>query len=217
MGKKGPVPKIIDTTWTPELAYVVGIFASDGNLGKDGMYLEVTSNDRIVLKNVLHILHMEHIKIGTKNNGSGRRSYRIQFKRVRFHAWLLSLGLTPNKSKTISKLKIPEKLFFDFLRGEWDGDGTIYSFKDTRWKNSFTVSLGFASGSKDFLLWIKKELTDKLKTTGHIVSSGQGTHQLRYARNDSKKIFDAMYYKAGLPHLPRKFTKAKKIFTITGL
>lgn len=147
MLKKGPKPKNIDTTWSADLAYVVGIFASDGNIGADGMYLEVTSKDKIILEQVLRITGMEHIKIGTKRNGSGAIAHRIQFKRVLFHQWLCDLGLRPNKSLTLSSLKIPNRYFFDFLRGGWDGDGTMYYTKDTRWKHSYAVSVGFASGS----------------------------------------------------------------------
>ena len=216
MGKRGPTPKVIDTTWRPELAYVVGIFASDGNLGKDGMYLDVTSKDKEIVENVKDILDMRHIKIGKKISGTGNWAYRVQFKRVLFHTWLVSIGLTPEKSKTISKIKVPNEFFFDFLRGEWDGDGTIYISKDKRWKNSHIVTLGFASGSEQFLIWLQKEINKRLRTTGHI-HRGQRATQLRYARTDSRKVFDAMFYAKNLPHLPRKFAKAQKIFTMTGL
>lgn len=216
MGKRGPKPKVIDTTWTPDLAYVVGIFASDGNLGKDGMYLDVTSKDVETLQNVLRILDMTHIKIGRKSNGDNGFAYRVQFKRVLFHAWLVSIGLTPNKSKTLGSIQIPKKLFFDFLRGEWDGDGTIICCKDNRWKNSFVVSIGFASGSEKFLKWLQHEVNSRIGATGNIYN-GKKAFQLRYARRDSKKIFDAMFYAKNLPHLPRKFAKAEKIFKMTGL
>jgi len=62
MGKRGPKPKSIDTTWTSELAYVVGIFASDGNLDKDGMYLDVTSKDKEILKNCTQYFRYESYK-----------------------------------------------------------------------------------------------------------------------------------------------------------
>lgn len=216
MAVRGPKPKIIDTTWTPELAYVVGVIASDGNLGKDGMYIDVTSKDRVILENILMILNMKHIKIGIKKSGSGNSAFRIQFKRVLFHRWLCSIGLTAQKSKTIRGLLLPDHLFFDFLRGAWDGDGTVYCSKDERWKNSLIVSLGFSSGSQMYLKWLQEEINRRLSTTGHI-SHGKKVSQLRYARADSRTVFDAMFYAMELPHLPRKFAKAQNIFTITGL
>lgn len=216
MGKRGPSPQPVDTTWTPELAYVVGVFASDGNLGKDGLYLDVTSKDKEILETVLAVLKLTHIKIGTKSSGQGNSSYRIQFKRKIFHQWLVSIGLMPNKSRRIRKLHIHEELFFDFLRGYWDGDGTVTRQRDKRWKNSYIDSIGLASGSLAFLRWMQKEINSRLGTTGFI-SEGTRVLQLRYARGDSRKILQAMFYRKGLPHLERKLAKAKKIFRITEL
>lgn len=216
MVKPGPKPKVINTNWSSDLAYVVGIFASDGNLGRDGMYLEVTSKDIEILKNVLRILDMEHIKISKKKSGQGNWAYRIQFKRVLFHKWLVSIGLTPDKSKTISRVDVPKKYFFDFLRGEWDGDGSIICCRDKRWKNSFVVNISFTSGSVKFLEWLQKEVNARLNTSGYITPLNRG-FQLRYARKDSRRVFGAMFYENNLPHLPRKFAKAQKIFKMTGL
>ena len=159
---------------------------------------------------------MKHIKIGKKRSGQGHWAFRIQFKRVLFHKWLLSIGLSPNKSNTIGELEIPKDLFFDFLRGEWDGDGTISCSEDKRWVNSHAVSIGFASGSDIFLIWLQTEINVRLKTAGYI-HRGKKVSQLRYAKKDTKKIFDAMFYSNNLPHLPRKFAKAQKIFKMTGL
>lgn len=216
MSKPGPKPKVIDTSWRPDLAYVVGVIASDGNLGRDGLYVDITSKDREMLKIILKILDMQHIKIGVKKSGDGNKAYRIQFKRALFHSWLQSIGLSPNKSKTLGLLKIPRRYFLDFLRGEWDGDGTIYCSRDLRWRNSHVVSMCFASGSIKYLEWLQKEINSRLNTRGHI-HRGKKVLQLRYARKDSKKIFDSMFYQDNIPYLPRKFTKAQKIFRMTGL
>jgi len=77
------------------------------------------------------------------------------------------------------------------------------------------VSIAFASGSIEFLEWLQQEINARLGTTGHIQHTRAS--QLRYARKDSKKIFDAMFYSNNLPHLKRKFAKAQKIFTMNGL
>lgn len=47
MGKRGPKPKkIIDETWRPNLAYAIGLIATDGYLSNDGLLVDLTSNDR---------------------------------------------------------------------------------------------------------------------------------------------------------------------------
>ena len=215
MKKPGPKPRIINTAWTSDLAYVVGIFASDGNLGNDGMYLNVTSKDKEMLVNVLTILHQTHIKIGEKMGGYGTQAYQIQFKSVVLYKWFISIGLTPNKSKTINTIKVPDKYFFDFLRGVWDGDGSIYSFWDTRWRSSFMFYISFASSSNLFLKWLQKTTLRLLNIHGTIATSKNSSVQhLRFAKKDSILLFDKMFSSNDPTYLTRKFTKAKKIFTI---
>lgn len=214
MGKRGPKPKSIGTTWTAELAYVVGIFASDGNLGKDGMYLDVTSVDIETVQTVKRILKLEKVSIGTKSSGAGTFAYRLQFKRVLFHQWLRSIGLTPDKSKTIGRINVPDEYFFDFLRGVWDGDGCIYSYFDPRWKSSYAYYISIVSASPIFIQWLQETNERLVGIKGHVSQSGRSTVKLNFAKRDSKAIFNAMFYATNVAHLPRKFAKAQKIFRI---
>ena len=219
MGKRGPKPKgRVDTTWRPELAYAVGLITADGSLSKDGRHIDLTSKDREQIETYKKCLGLLNVKTGNKKSThSDKQEYhRVQFGDVLFYKFLTKIGLSPNKSKTIKKVKIPTKLFFDFVRGEWDGDGTIYCSRDKRWESSYIVSIAFASGSAPFLEWLQVEINARLSTTGHIQKNTRAI-QLRYARGDSRKLFDAMFYQKRIPHLSRKFAKAQKIFKMTGL
>ncbi|MFH1780809.1 MAG: LAGLIDADG family homing endonuclease [Candidatus Nealsonbacteria bacterium] len=96
--------------WTPNLAYIVGLLATDGNLSKDGRHIDFTSKDKNLVELLRRCLSL-HNKIGKKCNGSDpkKKYYRIQFGNVVFYHWLQRIGLTPHKSKTINKLAIPRK------------------------------------------------------------------------------------------------------------
>lgn len=219
MGTRGIKPKgRVDLTWCPELAYAVGLITADGSLSSSGRHINFTSKDLQLIQVYQKCLSLTNIAIGKKRRSfdTEKKYYQIQFGDVLFYKWLMDIGLTPNKSLTLGSLLIPDTYFFDFLRGEWDGDGTIVCCKDGRWKNSYAVSIGFASGSIIFLEWLRLQINSRLKTTGHIHRTKR-VLQLRYARKDSRKIFDAMFYNNDLPHLKRKFAKAQKIFTIAGL
>jgi hypothetical protein len=208
----------VDCTWSSELAYAVGLITADGSLSNNGRHINFTSKDIDLIKNYQSCLGLDDITVGKKARAreSVKNYYQIQFGDVIFYRWLESIGLHANKSKTISKVQVPDEYFFDFLRGEWDGDGTIYRSQDKRWRNSYIVSIGFASGSVEFLFWLQKEINYRLGTTGHISNSVRAK-QLRYARADSRRIFAAMFYADNLPHLPRKFAKAKEIYRIDQL
>src|SRR3989344_3501193 len=215
MGSRGPVPRgRISTNWSRDLAYAVGLLTTDGNLSKDGRHMELTSRDKVQLITFGKCLGID-AKISEKQSGykKGSYSFRIQFGDVLFYQWLLSIGLGPNKSKTLRSLKIPDKYFFDFLRGCFDGDGSMYAYWDPRWKSSYMFYITFVSASTDFLIWLQKTVERLTKENGTI-SSGVGTFQLRYAKKGSLVLCKRMYNGKNLPRLERKFTKAQKIFRI---
>lgn len=219
MATRGTKPKgKVCLLWNQKFAYAIGLIVADGSLSKDGLHIDFSSKDYDLVEVYLECLGVSDITIGRKYSGISKTKiyYRAQLGDVLFYRFLEDIGLMPNKSKVIKAIKVEEKYFFDFLRGVWDGDGTIYTSKDLRWKNSIAVNLGIASGSIVFLQWIQSEINSRLGTTGFI-SQAKDAFQLRYARMDSKRIFKSMFYEGNLPHLQRKFAKAQKIFTMAML
>lgn len=215
MGKRGTKPQQkVSTEWSPKLAYAVGLIATDGCLSKDGRHVDFTSQDIELAVLFKECLNIPHIAIGHKRNNTSRKLCpRVQFGDVHFYRWLEDVGLTPKKSLTLGPLAIPDELFFDFLRGCFDGDGTIYSFWDRRWADSFMFYIAFATASKRFALWLRQKIAEFAGIKGHIASStGQKTMQLRYAKEETLVLFEKMFYHENVPCLRRKFLKAQKIF-----
>jgi len=176
--------------------------------------MELTSKDKDQLETFKKCLGLT-VKIGKKSSGFQKENngLRVQFCDVLFYQWLVSIGLMPNKSKTLRALKIPDKYFFDFLRGCFDGDGSIYAYWDRRWRSSYMFYISIASASPIFLKWLQQSLTRLLGVKGRI-SRGSGVQQLRFAKKETLVLFKAMYYVPDIPYLKRKFAKAQKIFTI---
>jgi len=198
--------------WSPEIAYAVGLIATDGCLSIDGRHLDFTSKDIQLLKTFKKCLGLRN-KIGYKTSGfSGKKYPRIQFGDSVFYKWLLGLGITPHKSKTIGRLKIPNKYFFDFLRGSFDGDGSCFGYWDLRWHSSFMFYLVFNSASKPHIDWIREKLEKLVRVKGHIAQDGNRNEwQLKYAKNESKLIIPKIYYEESLPCLKRKYKKIKSL------
>ena len=53
-----------ECTWSPELAYAIGLIATDGNLSKDGRHISFRSSDLEQIKNFQRCLQLSN-KIGT--------------------------------------------------------------------------------------------------------------------------------------------------------
>jgi hypothetical protein len=220
MGLRGPKPKqTIDTTWRPELAYVVGLLASDGCLSSDGRHIDLTSKDREQVATFQQILGIGHVMIGRKTSGSSegeKKYFRVQFGNVVFCEWLVSIGLSPNKSKTIANIDVPDEYFFDFFRGLFDGDGSVYAFWDTRWKSSYVYCLMITSASPVFMLWLQYQC-EKLVDVHGVIRDSVRAQELRFGKKATQTLVNEMYHAKNVPCLKRKFAKLQKIFTIDGI
>src|SRR5436305_454382 len=113
--------------WNNNLAYLVGLIASDGCLVNNGRHLNLTSKDIELINHTQLILNM-NVKFWLKRSMYGGEAYHLQFSNVALYDFLLATGLTPAKSKTLGKLNISDLYYPDFLRGYFDGDGTVYGF-----------------------------------------------------------------------------------------
>lgn len=195
--------------WSSELAYCVGLIASDGSLSKDGRHIDFTSKD-IELINTYRSILFPMAAVGHKKNGRGMLAFRVQVSDTGLYDFLLQVGLTPNKSKTIAALNVPEEWYADFLRGYFDGDGTTYNYIDKRWKSSFMYYIELASASQAFLLWMRSRNMARVGVgAGYLRPATVGTRvaALVYAKRDTNLLYDFMYYKSDLPCLQRKRTK----------
>lgn len=213
MGLRGPQPKPFDATWTPTLAWVVGIIATDGCLSLDGRHIDITSKDFQLLETAQRCLKIQ-IRIGEKRGGfsSSRPTYahRIQITRSEFHQWLVTIGFTPRKSKTIAEIDVPDRYFWDFLRGCFDGDGSCYAYRDPRWPMSYLFYWELCSASPMFIRWIRQRVRELVGLHGHISADGN-TEILKYAKHEAVVLFDRMYSDRRAPCLLRKRDKVDHI------
>lgn len=205
--------------WSPELAYAIGLIATDGCLSKDGRHLDFTSKDKDQILALMRCLHLEHLKIGLKNRGQPNEAFRVQWGSVLFYTFLLDIGLMPNKSKVLGALNVPDEYFFDFLRGHFDGDGSFYSYYDPRWKNSFMFYLTFLSASAEHIRWLRESIQRLGGVRGHISLSGKQGHKmssLRYAKKEALRLLVRLYPNKKTICLRRKRLKIERALGIVG-
>lgn len=192
--------------WSCDLAYAVGLIATDGNLSKDGRHINLTSKDLDQIKTFLRIVKPDS-KIGLKSSGySQKKYYYTQFSDVKLYRFLVKIGLVPAKSKILAALKIPNRFFADFLRGCLDGDGCTYSYFDPRWKNSFQLYTNFVSASKKNLEWLNSK-TEELYGIKGTIRLHSRVFTLEFAKKSSIVILKKMYFKRNILCLQRKRSK----------
>lgn len=224
MGIRGSKPRRGEVVWSPEFAYAVGLIATDGCLSGDGRHFIFVSKDIEQIENLKKCLDLK-VKIGVHTSGrkdETRLYHRIQWGDVVLYDFLLTLGLSPNKSLTLGALRIPDKYFFDFLRGHFDGDGSFYSYFDPRWKSSFMFYLSFTSASRAHIDWLHDALMRLAGVQGHMTithGSSKKRHEvynLRFAKKEASKIIKKMYAQPAKIHLRRKRLKIVRALRIVG-
>jgi intein/homing endonuclease len=217
VGKRGPQPKgKVKIKWSADFAYATGLLATDGCLYNDGRHISLTTKDIEQARNFKKCFGID-VKIGLKSSDSSRKKkyHHVQFGDVILYKFLESIGISSAKSKTIGKVLLPPKYFFDFLRGCFDGDGCFYSYWDPRWRSSHMFYVVFASASLKHLSWLQEEIEKIINVRGHITGRKKNIFfQLKYAKKEAMEIIKKMYYTPRVVCLSRKRLKIEKALDI---
>lgn len=194
-------------TWTPDIAYAVGLLATDGNLSPDGRHVSLTSNDREQLETFLKCINRT-ARIGTTRGGFGTTSMRVQIGDVGLYRWLVSIGLHPRKSLTLGAVAVPDGVFSHFVRGLLDGDGSILDVtyngggkaKGRRYR---TLLVRFVSASPSHIEWLSLRIKASYGVSGAITRT-RGIRQLTFAKRESLALLHWIYPDRTVPCLARK-------------
>lgn len=190
---------------TEEKAYWAGFIAADGNIRKDFLKMRIELNIR-------DYSHLEKFKKSIEGNNPIKEAIRpnnhscyIDVNCKEFCSALNELGITPKKSLTLQiKFElIPRELRNHFIRGYFDGDGSINKYqRDNKEKPEWEIS--FIS-SKFFLEQILKELNKEKK----LYSCGNNFRISFKAKQDIKDIINYLYNNATI-YMNRKKEKANE-------
>lgn len=200
------------SSWSPELAWAVGVIATDGNLSPDGRHLSVTSRDLDLVESLRRSLGLRN-RIGRVGRDRPA-AYRLQWGSRAFYDWLLGIGLTPAKSLTLGPLTVPDGHFAHFFRGCVDGDGSITTYVDryNTFKSARYVYLrlcvSMVSASLRFLEWLQATLLRLVSVRGSLTvrrsRSNNDLAHLKYGKRESIALLRWIYADDEAPCLLRK-------------
>ncbi|WP_432364015.1 LAGLIDADG family homing endonuclease [Sporosarcina sp. UB5] len=128
-------------TWSHEMAWVLGLFITDGHVNKQVHSVYLSQNDEDILRKVAKL--MDANPTIAKGTGTRKTPMLIINSKV-IKQDLEQLGITPNKSYTVSFPDVPDKYLPAFVRGIIDGDGWVD--REGYRMNITTASPVFANG-----------------------------------------------------------------------
>jgi len=198
--------------WSPQMAYIVGLMATDGCLASRSTAMNFKSADRELVATYLELLGRTN-KIGAQTTKWGGLVYYTQYRDVRLRRWFESIGLTPRKSLTLGAISAPDEFMAALVRGLLDGDGSI---SNGVWKADTTrrsdyyyewLRTRFASASRTHLEWLKSQLTRLIGLRGWIWTDYARRNPmscLAYGKADSVELLSWLYENPNAPCLTRK-------------
>ncbi len=178
------------------MAYVLGFWFADGYMRHEKSYrISFCSKDIEILYSIRSCLESNHKIIFEKKDES--KNLIIFSKRL--YLKLLELGGIRCKSRKMIFPLIPDKFLPDFIRGYFDGDGSVFFVDYINTKNKklrIELRSNFTSGSTDFLESLQTVLNRNLgllkkKICGF--NNGR-SFKLGYGTYDTIKLLRFMYY-----------------------
>lgn len=183
-------------SWSNEMAYVLGLMLTDGCVSQDRHTVTLAMNDREILEKLKVVMQTDIPVVQSKHQP---KLHIFRITRSQIVRDLIGLGVTPRKSLTVEFPPIPDKHLSHFIRGVFDGDGSVvlarYKCAKQPTNNPWLRTM-FNSGSLKFITVLEKKLRFLGMPPQAIFTSHAGKnpfYKIGYGGKDSKKLFDIMY------------------------
>lgn len=191
-------------TWNPNMAYIFGFIAADGNISIEPKILNITQSikDYYILNKM-------------KNEFKSKRDIHVQPNKIchlvircgEMVDDLIKLGIEPCKSLTMKWFTtIPDAYLNHFIRGYLDGDGCVCTY--TRKCRGTVLEVSFL-GTRDFLEGMSKEISRMvgIKIIKVFDITNNKIKRMKYSGNTAVKLLNWLYQDNPEMYLIRKRNK----------
>jgi hypothetical protein len=199
-------------TWTHNMAYVFGFWYADGHIFAKGDHysfsLAIKEADRYLLEMIKKDMGSEH-PVLESHSKSPHSDYistvcKLTIGSKTIVEDIISLGGQFKKSLVAKLPEIPIEFSPDFIRGLFDGDGTI-----VRDVSSKTWVAGIYSATQSFVVELQDYLIKQIPDLScPIGASRENTlFRLSFSANNARRLAKFMYNTPSLLFLYRKHNK----------
>lgn len=209
--------EIIDSR---EKAYFLGLIAADGCIHKSipkkrntRIALTLKVEDGYIIEKLSEALEFKgNVRIVTIRKGKyiGHKYSHVQFTSNKMAIDLSKYGITRDKSSTLTYPTISKEYDYDFIRGYFDGNGSVFlSNERHRRTGKITPVIHFRFCGPEKLL---SEIQSKLGIKGRLVQSKKSfVYELQCKRNVQASIFFNKIYTDTNLYLKRKYDVFKNV------
>lgn len=205
---------------TPNKAYILGLLFADGNnsLEKSTIRISLKESDKDILERMRKEFKLEKPLRYQDNSNDNHNGY------ISKNAWILDcfsshmcktlnqIGMKPNKSLILEFPQIEEHLYSHFVRGYYDGNGSVYRTIKSPNNHHITTTI---TSTEMFCNSLAEICTKKLDIYCPIYDASNHNGITKVftlsGRNKSKKFLDWIYQDADM-YLARKYDRYKEYY-----
>lgn len=190
-----------------ENSYYIGFLAADGTIRKDRNEIKIglSSVDKEFLQDFKEKIKTEK-EIHTYMTSNGFECSELSFSSLQMKLDLMNYGIVPNKTVIGLNLNlIPKQYQLAFIKGFFDGDGSVVFNKNTK-----QIKVSFVSHTKEIL----EQINNFFNKQGYIYQDNRKIlYSLEFSTLPSLKILKN-FYKLNTPCLKRKYEKYQEILIL---
>lgn len=199
--------------------YLLGAFISDGNLDSKCNRISIISKDYQWINDIKNIISSDSLIYKVNNV----EAYTFRFSDLKIYNWLIKNQCTPKKSLIVKFPIIPDQYLADFIRGVFDGDGSVsckFYHKNNRIYQKY-ISAYICGSSYEFMNSLQlalenkgikcKLINEKLRTSqlkdGRIITPTAKQYRVIFYGKQIYKLSNFIYYPNNKISLIRKQNK----------
>jgi LAGLIDADG-like domain len=214
--------------------YLLGAYISDGNIDHSRNRATINSVDKQWIYDIKNVIASD-ATVSKKD-----KTHIFRFSHPKMVRWLIEHECVPRKSLTVKFPTVPNQYLPDFIRGVFDGDGSV-SAKFYKNKSKYSKNKGvcidyvmcYVCGSSlSFLQELSKKLLENglqhklykqknrsgykhggLMKNGRIVQQQSDHYRLVFSSKQAEQFLQWIYYHEHNLSLHRKRNKAQQIIS----
>lgn len=210
------------STWSRSMAYVLGFIATDGCVTYEPgekYELRIESADKEILEKIRacmgsnHPLHQYNREDLIQGEYHRSTTWTLSIRSKRLVSDVIHLGITPRKSLTLAYPNVPDEFQADFIRGVFDGDGSVYIARaSTPWP---VLKTKIVSASRSFIQQLSSILSKRLGVSSALYEENDRYYVIHLGSEDSLRLYDFLYHNATI-YLDRKKRVFEQFFAVRG-
>ena len=205
-----------------DMAWLMGFIAADGTIRKDSNEIKISLalKDKEILEKIKEVLELE-TEVKTYQTSNGYDACTLAWTCEQHKKDLAKYNIVPAKTFVLTPpFELDKKYYIDYIRGYFDGDGSIDLIKNSNGRGMGNIRWQVCSATKEILKFIINTLYDQYNIPKVSIFSDNSKNRknvlyyCQYSSTASRQIYNILYTKNSL-FLKRKKDKFEEVINLT--